>query len=169
MDLTIAGSYTQNDFAVENGTVVIACFAEGTRIATPSGETPVEQLRVGTCVLTTAHGALPIVWIGRRRIASAEREDMLPIRIAADAFGPAVPRRDLYLSPDHAVFAGGVLIPVKLLVNGTTITQQDRDEIVYWHFELPRHAVILAEALPTESYLDTGNRAAFTTPMRRAG
>jgi hypothetical protein len=27
---------------------------------------------------------------------------------------------------------------------------------------LPRHAVILAEGLPAESYLDTGNRAAFS-------
>ena len=30
-----------------------------------------------------------------------------------------------------------------------------------WHVELPRHDLILAEGLATESYLDTGNRPAF--------
>jgi hypothetical protein len=34
-------------------------------------------------------------------------------------------------------------------------------EVTYWHLELPQHEVILAEGLPCESYLDTGNRAAF--------
>src|SRR6185436_15037675 len=31
----------------------------------------------------------------------------------------------------------------------------------YFHVELERHDVLLAEGLPCESYLDTGNRAAF--------
>jgi hypothetical protein len=34
--------------------------------------------------------------------------------------------------------------------------------VAYWHVELPRHDVLLAEGLPCESYLDTGNRANFT-------
>jgi hypothetical protein len=33
--------------------------------------------------------------------------------------------------------------------------------VTYFHVELSRHAVLLAEGLPCESYLDTGNRAAF--------
>ena len=33
--------------------------------------------------------------------------------------------------------------------------------VEYWHVELERHEVLLAEGLPAESYLDTGNRAAF--------
>ena len=32
------------------------------------------------------------------------------MRISAGAFGPMLPRRDLFLSPDHAVFAADVLI-----------------------------------------------------------
>jgi len=31
----------------------------------------------------------------------------------------------------------------------------------YFHVELARHALLLAEGVPTESYLDTGNRAIF--------
>jgi len=41
--------------------------------------------------------------------------------------------------------------------------------VTYWHVELGRHDVIFAEALPCESYLDTGTRSAFAnagTPMQ---
>jgi hypothetical protein len=67
----------------------------------------------------------------------------------------------LLLSPDHAVFIGDVLIPVRYLLNGASIVQVEADAITYWHVELAEHAVILAEGLPCESYLDTGNRSAF--------
>jgi len=68
----------------------------------------------------------------------------------------------LWLSPDHAVFVNDVLVPVKLLDNGTTIAQVKRDRVRYFHVELTRHAVILAEGLAVETYLDTGGRANFT-------
>ena len=69
--------------------------------------------------------------------------------------------RDLYLSPDHAVFVNGVLVPVKHLLNGTSIVQLKRDRVTYFHVELPEHAVILAEGLTVESYLDIGDRLDF--------
>ena len=87
--------------------------------------------------------------------------DVLPIRVCAHAFGPGRPARDLRLSPDHAVYCEGALIPVRYLVNGGTIRQEPAAAITYYHVELPAHDVILAERLPCESYLDTGNRAAF--------
>jgi hypothetical protein len=34
--------------------------------------------------------------------------------------------------------------------------------VEYWHVELYAHDIVLAEGLPAESYLDTGNRTAFT-------
>ena len=37
-----------------------------------------------------------------------------------------------------------------------------RDTVTYYHIELARHDVILAEGLPAESYLDTGDRSNFT-------
>ncbi len=39
--------------------------------------------------------------------------------------------------------------------------QDDVESVTYWHVELDAHDVLLAEGLPTESFLDTGNRAAF--------
>jgi hypothetical protein len=72
-----------------------------------------------------------------------------------------LPERDLWLSPDHAVFVNGVLIPVKLLINRTSIAQVRRDEVTYFHVEVQRHDVLLAEGLTVESYLDTGDRGRF--------
>jgi hypothetical protein len=87
------------------------------------------------------------------------------VRVRAGAFGDGLPRRDLMLSPDHAVFVAGdgagVLVPIRYLINGASVVQEAVAAVSYWHVELPRHGVILAEGLPTESYLDTGNRAAF--------
>jgi len=60
------------------------------------------------------------------------------------------------------MFVDGKLIPAKLLINGMTIVQErDAKSVHYFHIELDRHAVLLAEGLPAESYLDTGNRAYF--------
>jgi hypothetical protein len=84
-----------------------------------------------------------------------------PVRIRSGAFGPGRPCDDLWLSPDHAVFVGDVLIPVKYLINGVTIAQVPVQEVTYYHVELPHHAVLLAEGLPAESYLDTGDRTNF--------
>jgi collagen type I alpha len=55
----------------------------------------------------------------------------------------------------------GVLIPVKYLIDGAAIRQVACDEVTYFHVELDRHDVLLAEGLPAESYLDTGDRDTF--------
>ncbi|HEY0420645.1 MAG TPA: Hint domain-containing protein, partial [Acetobacteraceae bacterium] len=107
---------------------------------------------------------VPVAWIGHRRVdASRHRRpgDVRPVRITRHAFGPHAPARDLLLSPDHAVFIQDVVIPVRYLVNGASIVQTPIDQVTYYHVELARHGVLLAEGLPAESYLDTGNRSSF--------
>jgi hypothetical protein len=150
---------------VNSNTIQVACFAAGTRIATETGPVAVEDLRVGDRVITHEGCDEPIVWIGHRTVncgAHPKPETVWPVRVSTGAFGENVPARDLYLSPDHAVFVNHVLVPIKLLVNGTSIAQVKRTAVTYYHVELPRHAVILAEGLPVESYLDTGDRANFS-------
>jgi autotransporter passenger strand-loop-strand repeat protein len=142
----------------------IACFRAGTRIATATGQVAVETLLAGDAIRTAAGELRPIKWIGRRTVDCARhpRPDRVwPVCVAAGAFAAGVPCRDLYLSPDHAVFVDGVLVPVGELVNGTTIRQIATDRVTYYHVELDRHDVILAEDLPTESFLDSGNRDGF--------
>jgi hypothetical protein len=59
------------------------------------------------------------------------------------------------------VFLQGALIPIRYLLNGATVVQEDVAEVSYHHVELPAHGVILAEGMAAESYLDSGNRSAF--------
>lgn len=142
----------------------VTCFARGTRIATPAGEVAVEDLNAGDVLLTADGGREPVVWVGRRDVDCARHPDarrVWPVRVGAGAFGPGLPERDLVLSPQHAIFAEGVLIPVKALANGRTIRQEAWPCVEYFHVELPRHELVLAEGLPTETYLDTGDRACF--------
>jgi autotransporter passenger strand-loop-strand repeat protein len=150
------------------GTMIeVACFAAGTRIATPAGEAAVEALRPGDAVLALIDGAwrpAPVRWVGRTTIDLARHPhpaQAAPVRIRADAVAPGLPRRDLLLSPDHALFLDGMLIQAQALVNGATVTQEVPGRVTYYHVELDRHAVLLADGLPAESYLDTGNRALF--------
>lgn len=141
-----------------------ACYLAGTRIATPSGEVAIENLRVGEHVQLAAGGTAPVLWLGHRELDCTPHPcpcEVWPVRIAANAFGPGRPARPLWLSPDHAVSTDGVLIPVRYLVNGATIVQVPMGTVEYWHLELSAHDVVLAEGLTCESYLDTGNRAAF--------
>jgi hypothetical protein len=141
------------------------CFAAGTRILAARGEVPVEDLRPGDLVPALVSRRLaPVRWIGRRRIdllAHPCASNVAPVRVAAGAFGPDQPARDLLLSPEHAVLVGNVLVPIRYLLNGVTVTQQIAPSVTYFHVELDAHDVLLAEGLPAESYRDTGNRAAF--------
>jgi hypothetical protein len=144
------------------------CFLAGTRIATERGEIAVEELRQGELVLAVGSGGRilrPIRWIGNRRLdlTTLKRpESLFPIRIRRGAFAENIPQRDLLVSPDHCLFVDGELIPAKLLVNGMTIVQDRAVRVVhYYHVELDSHDVLLADGLPTESYLDTGNRGFF--------
>jgi hypothetical protein len=144
------------------------CYAGGTRILTDAGEKAVESLKHGDAVMTAVSDQLvarPVKWLGHRRIdltAHARPETVAPIRIKRDAFADGMPHRDLLVSPDHAILVDSKLICARQLVNGTTIRQElDWAAVDYYHVELDRHAILLAEGLPAESYLDTGNRGFF--------
>jgi hypothetical protein len=137
-------------------------------IRTPDGELPVEKLRAGKQVITLIDSQeVPktVVWLGHRRINIAGHprpETVAPVRIRRDAVAEGVPHRDLIVSPDHAVFVDGKLICARQLVNGSAIRQEtDWTAVDYYHVELDQHAILLAEGLPAESYLDTGNSGFF--------
>jgi len=143
---------------------VAPCFAAGTRIATPAGDAAVQSLSAGDKVRLATGGTARIQWIGRRRIniAAHPRPDAVqPVRIAAGALAEGIPARDLIVSPDHALYLDGLLIPAKALINGATVTQLNRKTVTYYHIELAAHGILLAEGAPAESYLETGNRGAF--------
>ncbi len=160
-------TYSYAQFGVTNAggntDITVACFVAGTRILTDAGEVAVEALRPGMRVVSLTHRRpVPVKWIGSRTVPRAA-----PVRIEEGAFGAALPHRSLHLSPDHAVCIDDTLIPVRHLVNGSSIAPVTCPEVPYFHVELHEHAVLLAEGLPAESYLDTDNRAAFASAPRR--
>jgi len=141
-----------------------ACYVTGTRLTAPEGGVRVEDVAVGTMVLTASGESRAVRWVGHRTVNCALAPDpaaVWPIQIKAGAFADQQPTRDLWVSPGHSIFVSGVLIQAEKLVNGATIVQVPTESIEYWHVELDQHDVLLAEGLAAESYLDQGNRTAF--------
>jgi hypothetical protein len=157
--LTVGATYTLNTMADYN-----PCFRRGTLIRTAAGDIPVESLREGDLVILANGTEVPIIWLGHRKVNCARHRNpaaIWPILVREGAFAEGVPARDLYVSPGHAFFINGVLMQAEKLVNGATILQVETETVEYWHVELENHAIILAENLPAESYLDQGNRTGF--------
>lgn len=141
------------------------CYCPGTLILTDAGEVAVEALRIGDRVVTRTGAARPIRWIGHRRhaarVAAGERT-LAPVLIRAGALADGIPRRDLHVSPPHAMWLDGALIPAVALVDGVSVLQPPvAADVVYIHIELDSHDVLLAEGAPSESFVDDRSRAMF--------
>src|SRR5208337_4634578 len=91
--------------------LVLACYVAGTAIGMPEGPVAIEDLAVGDRVLTLEGRARAIVWLGRCAVDCRTHPTprrVWPVRVAPHAFGPGMPARPLFLSPDHAVFVDEV-------------------------------------------------------------
>ena len=101
---------------------------------------------------------MPVRWLGRSQVGWRHLDPLhaLPVRVRAGALGHGLPARDLLVSPAHALLLDGVLVQAGALVNGAGIVRQTTmpDTFTYWHVELDTHALLLAEGIPAESFLD---------------
>lgn len=165
-----AGTITPDEFSLvqgASGTVVnyAACYCPGTLIATKDGEVPVEQLKIGDMVRTASGTLKKIRWIGHRSYAAefvSNNRGLMPILIKAGALADNVPRRDLKVSPLHAMYLDGVLVAASALINGETVIQCDvNEQIDYFNVELDTHDLLMAEGAPSESYVEDGGRGMF--------
>ena len=157
------GEYGQ--WGASIATTCAACYARGTLIGATNGEVPVEALAIGNMVVTASGQPRPVTWIGRRSYAGrflAANPGVQPIRFHASSLGNGLPRRDLLVSPEHAMFLDGLLIPARCLANGISIVQErGLKRVDYYHVELDSHDVIVAEGAPSETFLDDAGRSMF--------
>ena len=128
-----------------------------TLIATPSGDVPAGSILPGMTVTLARGGLAAVAWVGRRRRVG----EACWIAVGPGALGNGLPTRELRLSPDHAIFAGGLMVPVGLLANGRSIVRLDPATADCLHIELDRHDIILAEQAPVETYREALDRSFF--------
>jgi hypothetical protein len=152
--------------SIATSTVDVApCYCPGTLIKTKHGQKRVETLKIGDKVTTASGEQRPIKWVGRRSYSGRfvmGRKDILPVCIKAGALDDNVPKRDLWISPNHAMFLDGVLIEAKDLINGVSIVQAGSvGSVEYFHIELETHDVIIAEGALSESFVDDDDRFMF--------
>jgi hypothetical protein len=143
--------------------MVLPCFTPGTMVQTDRGEIAVEALVPGHRVLTRDRGYQNIVWVGRRRLATAEVLHLAPVRIARGALGPGMPTRDMDVSPQLRLLVQGprtkllfgeieVLVPALHLVGYPGISRLEAQDADYIHIMCARHEVIWCDGIWTESF-----------------
>jgi hypothetical protein len=141
------------------------CFLAGTHIATVTGDVAIEDLKSGDLVFTAEGDAEPVRWVGRTMVARtfADPVKSFPIRIRAGALAEGLPKADLLVSPDHALFLDGILVQAGALVNGVSIVQERwmPQFFTYFHVELAEHSLVLAEGVAAETFIDNVDRFAF--------
>ncbi|GGF66503.1 Hint domain-containing protein [Mameliella alba] len=144
-----------------------ACFLTGTGISTPTGRVAVEDLHIGSEILSHSGEVVRVKWIGVQRVSTrfGPAERLMPVRVRAGALGGGCPERDLVLTADHALLIDGMLIDAGALVNGAGITWVPLSDLgegyTLYHVETEEHAVILAEGAPAETFIDYIGRRAF--------
>ncbi|MCA0872320.1 Hint domain-containing protein [Seohaeicola saemankumensis] len=162
-DSTLAGQ----TISATTDSPYIFCFAVGSMIRTPAGETAVECLRIGEHVLTASGRAVPVKWVGRQTVATQFRpaDRLTLVRVSAGALGGGLPHADLTLTADHALLIDNVLCNAGALVNGTTITPVPFAELgerfTVYHVETEAHEIILANGAPAETFIDNVSRRVF--------
>jgi hypothetical protein len=156
------------------------CFLKGTKIRTAEGDRKIEELAIGDLLPTMFGGLRPVQWIGRYPFKKRDPskpwvKDALPVRITRSALAPDVPHADLYVTGGHSLLIDGVLVPAELLINGTTITRDQRyvreyNELEFLHVKLESHDVIYAEGVPAETLINVQESAVnFADYLRRYG
>lgn len=137
----------------------VACFVEGSRLQTPRGPVPVEDLAPGDLVCTLDCGAMPLRWTGKRRIRGVG--SLAPVKIPAGWNGLT---RDLLVSPQHRMLVTGAgcelalgcdsaLVSARQLADLGLARVTPRAQVTYHHVMFDTHEIVLAEGAPSESLL----------------
>ncbi|QQA43488.1 Hint domain-containing protein [Pelagovum pacificum] len=150
--LTIVAIYDNVVGYLEYAGSTPSCFAGRTRIDTDRGPIPAAELRPGA-MLSTWDGLATELRLVLRRTMSIDSFRRAPIRFHVDALGQGCPSRTLFLSPQHRVLVEGQLIAARQLSALPRIGPLRRPgRIDYVHLVTAKHALLIAEGLPCESF-----------------
>ena len=137
----------------------VVCFTSGTRILTPTGEQPIETLRVGDRVITRDNGVQTLRWIGHRHLDTADfvrNPKLRPILLSPDLTGGDAP---LIVSPQHGVLFS--LDGEETLVRATHLAKMQGGaarvmkgcrQVTYFHILFDEHQIVFANGAPSESF-----------------
>ena len=139
------------------------CFCEGTLIATPNGEVPVEQLNVGDLVHTLDHGSQPVIWITTTIVPNPGKN--APIIFPPGSLGMNAPAHALKVSPQHRMLvrskiaqriqgSSEVLIAAKDLLCLKQVKKSlSFVQTKYVHFACQNHEIVYANGAEAETLL----------------
>ncbi len=146
--------------AASGDRIEVACFTQGSLIATPRGELPVERLQPGDRVFTRDNGSQDLLWVGRRSFdwpVLRANPHLQPVLIRRDALGPGMPSRDLYVSPNHRMLVidghgEELLVAAKELVGSPGVIAVEPMGITYLHLLFDAHEIVLSDGAWSESF-----------------
>jgi len=174
---TFDNFYNQNQYSNEITNSVV-CFCENTMVQTPAGERRIDTLSAGDEVITAQNGTQKIIWVGKRKLTTAElvaSPHLRPVYIRAGALGANVPAQDLIVSPQHRILIASkiakrmfgqkeIFVPSIKLVEADGIDQViSFAPVTYVHILFKTHQVIFANGALAES-LHTGPCALKALP-----
>ncbi len=144
-----------------------AAFARGTLIATPTGQTAVEDLLPGDMVQTAA-GPRKLLWLGNMELARPEAsfatEQPRLTRLAADSFGLGRPMPDLLLGPRARILirsprcrqmlgAAEAFAPANGFIDGVSVIElRPISHVTLYQLAFDGQQTILANGIEAESF-----------------
>ncbi|SHI86310.1 Hint domain-containing protein [Shimia gijangensis] len=123
--------------------------------------------------MTPDDGAHPVRWIASKGVTQQQlalKPKLQPIRTVAGALGHGLPKRGLYLSPQHRVLISSpiakqifsaheaLIAAHKLIEIPSIFVDQDLRSVSYFHMLFDNHEIVFSEGAPSES-LYTGREA----------
>ncbi len=170
---------TKISFADLNTDPVVPCFTADAHLRTPTGDTPITQLRAGDILETRDNGAQPILRVLKSTIGVADQivtPGLRPVQIPKHALGYGQPYATLTVSPQHRFLRSGwaaelhlglseVLVAAHSLRAAGPATRCALKPVTYYHIVMQNHELIWANGTLTETVLLTD---AFMQSMPRA-
>ena len=160
----------------------VACFAADTRIRTTKGDIRAIDLTAGDMIETQDAAAQVLRLKLVREIGAEEltaRPNLRPICVTAGALGQGLPKRDLWVSPQHRMLVSGplcermfgrasVLIPARKMCSLPGVYEDaSHASVTYVHLVFDSHQLVFAEGAPSESFSNGAKELAGMTEDAR--